>query len=96
MPTHAEDARFLRQWERLTRAQQEQFKVAVARFVADLRTGDIRPGLRVKGYQREEGVFELTWAPDGRALFRYGDAVRPGEVHIIWLSIGTHAILDEP
>lgn len=95
MPTHAEDARFLRQWARLTRAQQAQFKAAVTKFVADLHAGAIRPGLRIKGYQSEEGVFELTWAPDGRALFRYGESVRPGEPHIIWLRIGTHDILDE-
>lgn len=46
-------------------------------------------------YQGAEGVFELTWAPDGRALFRRGDPVRPGEPHIVWLRIGTHDILDE-
>ncbi len=94
MPTHNEDVRFLHEWDRLTREQQAQFKVALAKFIHDLGTGTFRPSLRVKGYQREEGVFEMTWAPDGRALFRYGDEVRPGEPHIEWLHIGTHDIFD--
>jgi len=37
----------------------------------------------------------MTWAPDGRALFRYGDPVREGEPHVVWLRIGTHDILDD-
>jgi len=39
------------------------------------------------------GCFEMTWEDDGRAIFTYGPEVRPGEAHIIWLAIGTHAIL---
>jgi hypothetical protein len=35
----------------------------------------------------------MTWAGDGRAIFTYGAEVRPGERHIIWLAVGTHAIL---
>ena len=34
----------------------------------------------------------MTWAPDGRALFCYGDEVHPGETHVEWLRIGTHDI----
>ncbi len=94
MPTHAEDARFLREWRRLTQDQQAQFKVALAKFIHDLETGSFRPGLRVKDYRRAEGVFEMTWADDGRALFRYDDEVRAGEPHIEWLRIGTYDILD--
>lgn len=29
---------------------------------------------------------------DGRALFAYGDSPHPGDVHVIWLRIGTHDI----
>ncbi|HWY18304.1 MAG TPA: hypothetical protein VNY27_06280 [Solirubrobacteraceae bacterium] len=38
----------------------------------------------------------MTWAADGRATFRYGLEVLPGEPHIVWLRIGKHAILDDP
>lgn len=94
MPTHNEEVRFLREWDRLTRDQQAQFKVALVKFIHDLGTGSFRPGLRVKRYQGQEGVFEMTWADDGRALFRYGVEVHPGDPHIEWLRIGTHDIFD--
>jgi len=94
MPTHAETARFLRDWQRLTHAQQARFRVALAKFIHDVGTGSFRSSLRVKDYRHEEGVFEMTWADDGRALFRYGDEVQPGEPHIEWLRIGTHDIFD--
>ena len=51
-------------------------------------------GLRVKRVQGTEADFEMTWAPDGRAIFRYGEPVRPDDPHIIWLRIGTHDIFD--
>jgi len=47
----------------------------------------------VQGYP---GVWEMTWAPDGRATFEYGDELHPGEQHIIWRRIGTHGIFRKP
>jgi hypothetical protein len=41
-----------------------------------------RRGLRVKRVQATSGVFEMTWAPDGRATWQYGTPVRPGLRHI--------------
>ena len=52
-----------------------------------------RPGLRVKKIQGEEGLWEMTWAPDGRALFAFGPQQQPGKRHVRWVDIGTHAIL---
>lgn len=68
-------------------------------FVSDLRSGRFRTGLRVRGVRRMPGVYdvyEMTWAPDGRATFNYGDPVPEGEPHIIWRRIGTHDIFREP
>jgi hypothetical protein len=59
-------------------------------------SGQFRAGLRVKGVQSTAGVFETTWAPDGRAPFEYGPQKRPGHRHVIWRRIGTQAIFDEP
>ncbi|MFF1511945.1 hypothetical protein [Streptomyces sp. NPDC058326] len=42
------------------------------------------------------GVYELTWAPDGRATWSYGRAVVAGLPHVVWHRIGTHSILDRP
>jgi hypothetical protein len=38
----------------------------------------------------------MTWAPDGRAIFGYGDSVRPGEPHVIWPRSGDHSIFNDP
>lgn len=76
--------------------QQAQFLLAVQQFVADLRSGQFRKGLRVKGVRAAPGVFELTWADDGRATFTYGEPITEGEPHIIWRRIGTHDIFRAP
>jgi hypothetical protein len=47
----------------------------------------------VQGYP---GVWEMTWAADGRATFEYGQEIYPSEHHIIWRRIGTHAIFRQP
>lgn len=84
MPTFECDPRFLRDYARLIQQEREQFRIARRHFVQDLVDGQFRPGLRVKGVQGHPGVFEMTWARDGRATFEYGRAVREGEAHIIW------------
>ena len=97
MPTFAWLARFGTDFDGLTPSQQTAFLLAVTQFVDDLRAGQrFRNGLRVKGIKGATGIFELTWADDGRATFEYGEPVIPGEPHIIWRRVGTHAIFDRP
>jgi hypothetical protein len=96
MPTRDVLASFWRDWNGLSSDQQEAFLAAVERFVADLKAGVLRSGLRVKGIRGAPGVFELTWAPDGRATFSYGEERRPGEPHIVWRRVGAHEILKAP
>lgn len=97
MPTYAWLARFRADFQRLTPAQQQAFLLAVRRFVEDLAAGgEFRPGLRVKGVQGAGGIFEMTWAPDGRATFEFGAQVVKGEPHVLWRRVGTHAILAKP
>jgi hypothetical protein len=43
-----------------------------------------RKGLRIKGVRGAQGMFEMTWGPDGRATFTYGPEVHPGDPHIVW------------
>ncbi len=96
MPTHAERERFLREYSRLTREQRKAFLAAVRLFVAGLSTQRFDQRLRIKRVQGQRGVWELTWAPDGRATFEYGDPVRAGDPHIIWRRVGTHEIFRQP
>jgi hypothetical protein len=85
------------EFSRLEPSQREAFMAAVARLVVDLRAGGSpRPSLRVKRVVTHPGVWEISWAADGRATFNYGDEVIPGERHIIWRRIGTHDIFDNP
>ncbi len=97
MPTFAWLARFGADFRRLTPTQQAGFLVAVEQFVEDLRSGShFRKGLRVKGVKGTAGVFEMTWATDGRATFQYGDPAIKGETHVIWRRVGTHSIFKQP
>jgi hypothetical protein len=43
--------------------------------------------------QGHTSVFEMTWAPDGRATFAYGPEQIPGEKQ---RRIGGHEILQNP
>ena len=94
MPTFEQLRRFDRDFAALSDAQREAFRSAVRKFVADLERGQgFRQGLRVKGVRGAPGMFELTWANDGRATFSYGESRREGEAHIVWHRVGTHDIL---
>lgn len=64
---------------------------ALAVFIANLKVGgSFSPELRVHKLANTE-IWSLTWAKDGRALFRYGDRVATGGAHIVWEAIGAHA-----
>ena len=97
MPSYGWLARFRADFVRLTPTQQAAFLVAVQQFVHDLQAGrGFRNGLRVKGIQGASGIFEMTWAPDGRATFEYAPEVIQGEPHVVWRRVGTHAIFKHP
>jgi hypothetical protein len=96
VPTYELLASFLRDLERLSAEERHQFERAIEQFVADLETGRFRKGLRIKGVKGTRGIFELTWADDGRATFQYGPERREGDVHVIWRRIGGHEIFGEP
>ncbi len=97
MPTYAWLARFGADFDLLSRGQQAAFLVAVSQFVEDLQRGrGFRKGLRVKGVKGAAGIFEMTWADDGRATFEYGASVIEGEPHVVWRRLGTHAVFDRP
>lgn len=98
MPTHEEERAFRRDFQRLTRSQREQFLSALAEFVDDLKEMEagrrrwFRPG-SVSKLAGAKGLYELRWAPDGRATFSIGVPQRAGSLHIQWRRCGTHDIL---
>lgn len=95
MATFATTPRFTADYKKLTPEQAERFRrVVTTAFAPDADSGRFRPGLRVKGVQGAPGVYEMTWAPDGRATWEYGEEKVPGKPHVIWRRVGTHAIFD--
>ena len=96
MPTWDQLQTFRQDLNSLTPAQRKAFRKAVAKFVADLRAAEFRKSLRIKKMSGHDDIWEMTWAPDGRATFQYGDEVQPGEQHIVWRRIGTHDVFDRP
>ena len=97
MPTYTKLPRFQKDFDQLSADDQERFRQAVEKFVEDLKRGQgFRPGLRVRGVQGTQGIYEMTWAPDGRATFHYGEQIQEGEAHVMWRRVGSHAILANP
>lgn len=94
MPTFEALPRFLRDHKAITKRDAEAFQRALQLFIAGLRAGAFHPRLRVKRVQSTADVWEMSWAPDGRATFQYGEEIVPGEPHIVWRRVGHHSILD--
>lgn len=95
MATFATTPRFKADFKKLTREQSARFRrVVTGEFAPDVQRGEFRPGLRVKGVQGAPGVYEMTWAPDGRATWEYGEECSPGKPHVVWRRVGTHAIFN--
>jgi hypothetical protein len=96
-PTYRIEDSFSSDWGTLSASLKRRFRNAEARMFQDLKAGRaLRPGLRVKRVEGTDEVWEMTFAPDGRATFEYGSEVRPGEPHIVWRRVGTHQILANP
>lgn len=97
MPTYDTAERFWRDYDKLSAQERKAFRAAVKDFVKDLPAGKFRAGLRVKGVEGAEGVFEMTWlGGNGRATFEYGEELSKGDPHIIWRRIGGHDIFRNP
>jgi hypothetical protein len=97
MPTYDVTPRFEKDYARLSADDRARFRQAVTKLIEDLRRGEgFRPGLRVEHVEGTRGIFEMTWADDGRATFEYGAPVRMGQVHVVWRRIGSHTIFSSP
>lgn len=95
MPSHERARRFERDWAALRPSERERFRKAFARFDEDLVKHRFRRGLRVKRVLGTDRVFEMTWAPNGRATFELDESVA-GDSHVVWRRIGTHDVFRRP
>jgi hypothetical protein len=95
VPSYERTRRFERDWKALNEEDRDRFGSAFKRFDSDLAAGTFRPGLRVKRVEGTDSIFEMTWAPDGRATFEYGTSEGTG-AHVIWRRIGRHDVFRRP
>ena len=99
MPTHAQKPAFIRGYKRLSLEQKADFEAALRLFVAALlemeagRATTFPDKLRIKKVKGVEGCWEMTWAPNRRATFSWGDEQKTGKRHVVWAEIGSHNIL---
>ncbi len=98
MPTYSLPDSVYAEYVKLSREQRRAFRRALGRFIEALRQDppSFPAGLRVKGVQGHPGVWELSFAPDGRATFEYGEELSPGDPHVVWRRIGDHSIFANP
>jgi hypothetical protein len=97
MPTYDKLPRFEKDFARLSAEDKKRFRQAAAKLAEDLnRRRQPRSGLRVRGIEGTTSIFEMTWAPDGRATFHYGEPIREGQPHVVWRRVGRHSILANP
>ncbi|HEU5370163.1 MAG TPA: hypothetical protein VFU69_16950 [Ktedonobacterales bacterium] len=93
MPTYEETKRFNSEYNRLSADKRALFNQARKEWVIALKAHQPPPArLGIRRFLSIEGMYEFHFAPNGRALFRYGPERKPGEVHVIWERIGGHAI----
>lgn len=89
---------FRRGYLRLTPARRHRFRTTLAQFVEDLQAMEagraqwFRPGL-VRKLHGSASLYELRWAPDGRATFSWGRKKETGRSHVVWHDCGGHEIL---
>ena len=89
---------FKREYRKQTPEEKARSKVAVDKLVSALKQDP--PALPgdplVHPLSGHHGVYELRFAPDGRATFTFGSPVRGSEPLIIWCRIGGHELLERP
>lgn len=96
MPTYGRTDTFISDFNKLTREQRDAFLRVLPDFIDDVNERSFRHSLRIRGVQGAPGVFEMTWAQDGRATFQYGQEIIAGEPHVIWRRVGTHSVFNRP
>jgi hypothetical protein len=95
MARHVRTHRFEGDWQALTSEQRKAFVAALLNFDADLAGTEFRPSLGVKPVQGAPQAFEMSWAPDGRATFEYGEPASPERV-VIWRRVASQEAFRRP
>ncbi len=97
MPTFEAEDRFRQEYLRLSIQKKAAFLKARDDFFAWLVVKKHQPDLAPPAHLRlhfieSKDAWSITFGGDLRALWRYGKEIRPGEAHILWLTVGGHEI----
>jgi hypothetical protein len=84
VPHYSTTPRFRRDLKALPKALRTRF--------ADTARDQFVPEPHARPVERTSGVFEMTFAPGGRATWQYGPELEPGVPHVIWRRVGTTTI----
>ncbi len=82
---------------RLSPGSREKFKAAALLLAESLNSGASFPkSLRVRRFNRSATEWELTWAPNGRAVFELHHPSPLGATHkhVRWVAVGGHEVFD--
>ncbi|HJS93916.1 MAG TPA: hypothetical protein VJ741_06610 [Solirubrobacteraceae bacterium] len=95
-PTFERLAQFKRDYAKLTQSERQLFRAAAKRFVSPLSTTPPSdPGaVQLRELGDHPGFYELRFGDDTRAIYTFGQAVRPGQPHVIWCRVGNTDTLD--
>jgi hypothetical protein len=97
MPTFDIEEGFRQEYLRLQIQKRAAFLNARDDFFAWRVAKEHQPNLAPPAHLRlhfidSKNAWSITFVGDLRALWRYGQEIRPGEPHIVWLSIGSHDV----
>jgi hypothetical protein len=95
MPKYDRLQQFMREWRKLTSAQQQQFEAAWRAIAVALSLTKALPPPPLVQKMSGQEIYEVRWAPDGRATFHIEHDAN-GEQIIVWRRIGDHSILKHP
>ena len=105
MPTFSREHHFENDLRHLKQTERDQFRSALREFIDSLLQWEdvgcpwpppFPAALRIKDLSGYPGLWELTWARDGRCTWRFGSQLLPGKAHVVWRRIGGHEIFKDP
>lgn len=86
---------FMREWSKLTPAQQKAFAAVVSTIVRYLKAGLGFPPPPLVQKMTDLDIYEVRWGPNGRATFHIEHDAQ-GEIIVVWRRIGDHSIFNNP
>ncbi|MBA3826288.1 MAG: hypothetical protein H0X24_20605 [Ktedonobacterales bacterium] len=96
MPKYDTLPGFMREFNKLSHEQQQLFLEAVRAIIVSLRLTQKLPGSPLIKKMTDYEIYEVRWAPNGRATFHLEPDPSGNEMIVVWRHIGGHEIYKHP